>query len=630
MLAISELTIRIAGRPLIEGATASIPAGAKTGLVGRNGSGKTTLFRAITGEITPDGGTVATPKSWRIGGVAQEAPGGEQALIDIVLAADGERTRLLARAETETDAHEIAHIHTRLADIDAHAAEARAAAILSGLGFGETEQLHPASSFSGGWRMRVALAAALFARPDILLLDEPTNYLDLEGTLWLENFVARYRGTVIVISHDRDLLNRCTNSILHLEARRLTFYRGNFDSFERQRAEKLALAGKAQEKQAAQRKHLQAFVDRFRAKATKARQAQSRIKMLERMRDVSIAVDALALPIRLPDPAKLLASPILRIESGAAGYAADNPVLRQLDLRIDQDDRIALLGANGNGKSTFAKLLADRLPWHEGEIVRAPGLKVALFAQHQLEDLRAGDTAVDHVRRLMPGAPESKVRARVAQMGLDTARMDTKAADLSGGEKARLLLGLVAFDGPQLLILDEPTNHLDMDARETLMLALNDYSGAAILISHDRHLIDAVADRLWLVRDGRVLPYDGDMDDYRAEVLTGRRPGRKGAREPIAALPATGQERRKVAADRRQTLAPLVKKIKEIEALVANLQKSIQRIDGELAAPALFEREPDNATRLSRQRAEHERRLVALEEQWLNLSTQLDSETAGN
>jgi len=629
MLAINDITIRIAGRPLLEGASASIPAGAKTGLVGRNGSGKTTLFRAISGEIAVDAGAITAPKNRRIGSVAQEAPSGEEPLIEIVLAGDVERSRLLAKAETETDAHEIAAIHTRLADIEAHAAEARAAAILSGLGFDGMAQRRPASSFSGGWRMRVALAAALFARPDILLLDEPTNYLDLEGTLWLENFVARYRGTVIVISHDRDLLNRCTDSILHLEARRLTFYRGNFDSFERQRSEKLALAGKAQQKQEAQRKHLQAFVDRFRAKATKARQAQSRIKMLERMRDVSIAVDSATLPIRLPAPQKLLASPILRIEDGAAGYAPSEPVLQQLDLRIDQDDRIALLGANGNGKSTFAKLLAGRLPWHEGEIVRAPAMRVALFAQHQLEDLRPAETPVEHVRRLMPSQPEARVRGRVAQMGLDTARMDTKAADLSGGEKARLLLGLIAYDGPQLLILDEPTNHLDMDARETLMMALNDFSGAVILISHDRHLIEAVAERLWLVRDGRVLPYDGDMEDYRSEVLTGRRPNRKPARQDQTPTPiVTGQERRKAAAGRRQTLAPLVKKIKEIEALMANLQKSIQAIDSELATKVLYETQPEKAAHLSRRRSDTEKRLIGLEEEWLDLSSQLESESA--
>jgi len=627
MLAFSDLTIRVAGRPLIELASATLPSGSRTGLVGRNGSGKTTLFKAITGELTPDTGEINIPKGLRIGQVAQEAPGTQDSLIDIVLAADLERAKLLAAAETEEDPNAIAEIHMRLADIDAHSGEARAAAILSGLGFDTEAQGRPASSFSGGWRMRVALAAVLFSRPDILLLDEPTNYLDLEGTLWLENFVSRYPGTVVIISHDRDLLNNAVSSILHLEGRKLTFYRGGYDSFERQRAEKMMLAEKAREKQEAARKHLQSFVDRFRAKASKARQAQSRIKMIERMQPIIAPVDEHSAPLSFPPPQKLLSSPIFRLEEATAGYAAEAPILRHLDLRIDQDDRIALLGANGNGKSTFAKLLANRLEFVTGGLVKAAGLKVAMFAQHQLDDLKPEETPVAHVRPLMPGAPESRVRARVAQMGLDTSRMDTKARDLSGGEKARLLLGLIAFDGPHLLILDEPTNHLDIDSREALMMALNDFPGAVIVISHDRHLIEATVDRLWLVKDGTVAEYDGDIEDYRSEVLTGKRPKRK--QEAVAPQPfVPAAERRKDSAERRRELAPLQKRIKDAENEMNRLRRDIERIDAALAAPGLYERDPARGAKLSRERSEAEKKLVRLEEDWLELSAQYEKGVA--
>ncbi len=466
----------------------------------------------------------------------------------------------------------------------------------------------------------------LFSRPDVLLLDEPTNYLDLEGTLWLENFVARYPGTVIIISHDRDLLNKAVNSIVHLNNRQLTFYRGDFDSFERQRSEQAMLMAKAKEKQDARAKHLQAFVDRFRAKASKARQAQSRIKMLEKMQTIVVPEGERSAPIRFPQPQKLLASPIIRLEGTAAGYDASTIILRNLNLRIDQDDRIALLGANGNGKSTFAKLLDNRLPYADGDIVKAPGMKVALFAQHQLDDLKPEQTAVEHVRPLMKGEQESKVRSRVAQMGLDTARMDTKARDLSGGERARLLLGLIAFDGPHLLILDEPTNHLDMESREALMLALNDYPGAVIIVSHDRHLVEATADRLWLVRDGSVRAYDGDIEDYRTEVLTGRKPQVRN--NDVDGERKSGQEKRKENAGKRQALAPLAKQIKDAELVLARLQKLIGELDAKLAAPGLFEKQPARGAELAKERAAIQRKLAVAEEQWLKLSESYETAIA--
>jgi ATP-binding cassette subfamily F protein 3 len=491
MLHINDLTYRIGNRILIDHATLALPAGAKAGLVGRNGAGKSTLFRLISGEMGSETGSVGLPRNTRIGEVAQEAPGGEETLIEVVLAADTERAALLAEAETATDPHRIADIHMRLSDIDAHSAEARAASILAGLCFDAEAQARPCSSFSGGWRMRVALAAVLFTEPDLLLLDEPTNYLDLEGTLWLEAYLTRYPRTVIVISHDRDLLNRAVDTIVHLDQGKLTLYRGGYDSFERQRREKQALLASHIRKQEEQRKHMQEFVDRFRAKASKARQAQSRLKALAKLEPIAALVDESVMPFRFPDPVKPLAPPIVAMEGTAVGYEPDKHILSRLSLRIDDDDRIGLLGSNGNGKSTFAKLIAGRLPHASGSFRRDPRMQVAYFAQHQLDELNPARSAYDHVRDLMPDVPEAKVRARTGALGFVRAKMDTPAKDLSGGEKARLLMGLATFSGANLLILDEPTNHLDIDSREALVQALAEFSGAVSLISHDRHLVEA-------------------------------------------------------------------------------------------------------------------------------------------
>lgn len=620
MLTISNLSLRVGGRLLIEEASLSLPAGAKAGLVGRNGTGKTTLFRAITGELAPEKGEINFPKNTRIGQVAQEAPGTDEALIDIVLAADTERASLLGEAETATDPHRIAEIQTRLADIDAHSAEARAATILAGLGFDQDAQQRPASSFSGGWRMRVALASVLFAQPDLLLLDEPTNYLDLEGTLWLENYLSNYPHTVLLISHDRDLLNRTVSSIAHLEGRKLTLWRGGYDQFERQRAERAELLEKTRVKQEAARKHMQSFVDRFRYKASKARQAQSRLKALEKLQPVESMLDGSVTPFRFPEPDKTVASPIIALEKGAVGYAPGKPVLSNMTLRIDADDRIALMGANGNGKSTFAKLLSDRLKLETGRITVAPGLKVAMFAQHQLDDLRPEENAYEHVRRLMPAAPEAKVRARVAQFGLATEKMSTPAKDLSGGEKARLLMGLAVFEGPNLFILDEPTNHLDIDSRAALIQALNEFPGAVILISHDRHLIEATADRLWLVKDGAVAPFDGDLSDYR-RIVTGQASDRREKREADKASKA---DRRREAAQRRAALEPLAKEIKATEGLIERTRQRIEKLDGEMADPALHQVEPARISTLARERAKLSDALSDHEERWLELSSRYE------
>jgi len=627
MLVIDDLSVRLAGRLLIDGASARIPDGARVGLAGRNGAGKTTLFRVICGELAPEHGEVALPLRARIGRLAQEAPDGPECLLDVVLKADTERARLLAEAETEHDPHRIAEIQTRLADIGAHAAPARAAEILAGLGFSHAEQGRACVEFSGGWRMRVALAAVLFAEPDLLLLDEPTNYLDLEATLWLEEHIARYPRTVIVISHDRDLLDNAVDWILHLEAGKLALYRGGYTAFERQRRERQALDLKLAKKQEAQRRRLTAFVDRFRAKATKARQAQSRLKLLAKLEPIAAVIAEEVRPIEIPPPAKPLSPPIIALENVAVGYEPQRPVLRRLSLRIDDDDRIALIGANGNGKSTLVKLLAERIAPMSGQVTRAQRLGVGYFAQHQLDELDPNEGAYAHLRRLMPDAPEAKVRARAGAIGFAGALADTPAGELSGGEKARLLIGLATFAGPHLVILDEPTNHLDIDSRAALIEAINAYPGAVMLVSHDRHLIEACADRLWLVADGQVVPFQGDLDDYRRRVLAERGAPAKdngGRKDEASPRPARADARR-AAAERRVELAPLRRRITAAEAVVARLNEEIGRIDAALAEPGLFTRDSAKAAALAKARADHVAALAKAEEDWLEASTELEA-----
>ena len=575
MLRIENITYAVEGRPLFEGASAIIPDGHKVGLVGRNGTGKTTLFRLIRGELALESGDITLPRRARIGGVAQEAPASDVSLLNTVLAADTERTALMTEAETASDPARIAEIQTRLADIDAWSAEARASSILKGLGFDDDEQQMPCSAFSGGWRMRVALAAVLFSRPDLLLLDEPTNYLDLEGALWLESYLARYPHTVIIISHDRDLLNRAVGSILHLEDRKLTLYQGPYDQFARQRAEKLAQAEALAKKQEARRAHLQSYVDRFRYKADKAKQAQSRLKALARMQPVTTPQEAALRAFTFPEPEEM-APPIIHLEGGVTGYG-DTPVLRRLNLRIDQDDRIALLGKNGQGKSTLSKLLAGRLPLMAGKLTRSSKLRIGYFAQHQVDELHVDETPLDHLRRLRPDEAPAKWRARLAGFGLGADQAETEVGRLSGGQKARLSLLIATIDAPHMLILDEPTNHLDIESREALVEALTAYSGAVLLVSHDMHLLSLVADRLWLVSDGTVKPFDGDLEAYRQMLLARDKPP---AREKPAAKPKRAS---------RDTILALRADLRKCEERLEKLTEMHEKLSAKLSDPALYE-----------------------------------------
>ncbi len=636
MLHIHDLSYRIGGRLLFSGASAHLAVGHRVGLVGRNGAGKSTLLKLIAGELAPEGGEVALRAGASLATLSQEAPGGRQSLLDFVLAADRERSRLLAEAEGAQEPLRIAEIHTRLADIGAERAPARAAAILAGLGFDRAAQARMLEEFSGGWRMRVALAAALFAEPDLLLLDEPSNHLDLEATLWLEGFLATYPRTFLLVSHDRDLLNRAVGHILHLDQGRLTLYAGGYDGFERLRREGLTRQTQMQARQEAQRRHLQAFVDRFRAKASKARQAQSRLKMLARLEPIVAVIEDESFAFRFPAP-QVLAPPLLTLDGVSTGYEAGKPILSKLDLRIDPDDRIALLGANGNGKSTLAKLLCARLQPLSGTLRRPPRLQVGYFAQHQADELLPDASAFEHLRALLPDLAEAKIRARLGRFGFTQAKADVKTADLSGGEKARLLFALMSAGAPQVLILDEPTNHLDVDARAALVEAINEYEGAVILISHDRHLLELCADRLWLVEAGRVQPFEGDLADYARLLATrrreaGRRQRETGLRETGGesgeAQAASRKDRRRAGATNRAQTAPLRRAVRAAEAELEQLALEKTRLEAELADPVLYAGPAQALTARLKRQAEIAAAIAAAEQRWLEAHEALEAAEA--
>ena len=617
MLKINHISYSIAGRQLLANASATIPSGHKVGIVGRNGTGKTTLFKLITNELGLDDGNIEIPKKMRIGGIAQEAPASNDSLLETVLSADTERTALLEEAEVATDPNRIADIHGRLADIDAYSAEARAASILSGLGFSSIAQDRPCHEFSGGWRMRVALAGVLFAQPDILMLDEPTNYLDLEGTIWLETYLKKYPHSVLIISHDRQLLNTSVNAILHLTDKQLTLYQGNYDTFDSVRRAKLAEQEAMARKQQATREHLQSFVDRFRAKASKAKQAQSRIKMLEKMEPIAAGVENSVAAFNFPTPEEL-SPPILRLEDTSVGYDG-LPILRDLNLRIDQSDRIALLGANGQGKSTLSKLLADRLIPLDGNLVRSSKLKIGYFAQHQVDELHLDETPLQHITREFPGETPSKLRSRLARGGIGPEQALTEVGRLSGGQKARLSLLLATIEAPHLLILDEPTNHLDIESRESLVFALAAYEGAVILVSHDPHLVNAVADTLWLVKDGQVNVFYEDLNEYKKLLLSERGLADKSEK------PKKIKKKRISHGERRKILSPYQLEVTKCEERLNKILTIKEKIDEALANPDIYTNsDPEKFESLSKKRAEVDDAIIKAEALWLTAEENLD------
>lgn len=589
MLSISNLTYKIGARTIIEDASVNIMDGWKVGVVGLNGAGKSTLFKLIAGELHADGGEITMTAKQRFGQVRQDIPDTDTPLIEMVLGAHEELTALFKATETEEDPNKIADIYTRLAELDAYTARSRAAILLTGLGFRDDQMEEPFSSLSGGWRMRVALAAALFVEPDVLLLDEPTNHLDLEAIMWLENYLANYPHTLLIISHDRELLNKCVDHVIHVDKKTLTLYTGNYDTFERERAAKLGLQQKMHEKQMAQRAHMQAFVDRFRASAAKARQAQSRVKALERMDIVDAVIADRAIKFSFPQP-EPLSAPLISIQNVDVGYTEGKPIIRKIYESIDMDDRIALLGANGNGKSTMIKLIANKLTPMKGDMIRSGKLRIGYFSQHQTEELDVESTPYQEMARMVAkkhgSYKEPAVRAILGQFGFSKILADNRIGDLSGGEKARLLFAFMSYDAPHLLLLDEPTNHLDIDAREALVQALNNYEGAVVLVSHDPSMVERVANRLWLIKDGACNIFDGDLQDYRKFVVQSRREERKGEKSKKPG------DKNKSSPDKSK------KKMEELEANIARLTKEKNEIE-DMMADSDFYSNPEQVKKTS-------------------------------
>ena len=621
MLHINDLVFRIEGRTLFDQATLAINKGSKVGLVGRNGTGKSTLFNLIKGSLSPDDGSINLRKGARLGCVDQEVPSGPQTLMETVLAADIERAALLTESESASDPARIADIYTRLSDIDAYSAEARAGTILSGLGFDGADQQRPCSDFSGGWRMRVALAAMLFAKPDLLLLDEPTNYLDVEGAVWLEAHLKNYMGTAFIVSHDRDFLNNAVTHIAHLRGGKLFSYSGGYDNFEAVLAEQQRLSMSMRAKQDDERRHLEAFVTRFKAKASKAKQAQSRVKKLQKMKPVATIINDPIPPIDLPGPERPLSPPIIRFDDCAVGYEENTPILSRLSQRIDPDDRIGILGRNGEGKSTFAKAIMGELAPQKGFIRRHKKLTIGYFAQHQIDALNPRHSAYDHILELMPEATEAQRRARLARFGLGVKNAETAAGDLSGGEKARLLFSLISFHAPHMLVLDEPANHLDMDSRAELMKSLNTYSGAVIIISHDRNLLESVVDRLWLVDKGTVTPYEGSLEDYRESQLERQ----KSSKKPSKTDENSKAEQRRAAAAAMASIAPLKKRADALEKQIETHRKALAKIDTLMAKADFYSADSELAQKTSQERGILVKKINALEEEWLEAADQYET-----
>jgi ATP-binding cassette subfamily F protein 3 len=625
MLTITDVTVRLGGRVILDGASASLPPGSRVGLIGRNGAGKSTLMRVVAGLAEADDGSIGMPRGTRIGYIAQDAPGGSATPFETVLAAATERAALLEEAEHNHDPHRLGEIHERLNAIEAHAAPAKAARILVGLGFDEAAQHRPLDSFSGGWRMRVALAALLFSEPDLLLLDEPSNHLDLEATLWLESFLKAYPGSILVISHERDLLNNVVDHILHLQKGRTTLYAGGYDAFERQRAERMAQLEAARNAQAAQRAKLQDYIARNSARASTAKQAQSRAKALARMQPIAAMAEDPTLSFGFPSPTELR-PPLVTLDMASVGYAPGEPILQRLNLRLDPQDRIALLGRNGNGKTTLARLLAAQLAPMDGSMSASGKMKVGYFTQYQVEELDSDDTPLEHMTRVMKGGTPAAIRAQLGRFGFSGEMATQKVGKMSGGERARLALALITREAPHMLILDEPTNHLDVDAREALVQALNDYSGAVVVVSHDRHMLELTADRLVLVDNGTATEFSGTLDDYTDMVL-----GRGGKESGAATAPKVNRkDERRLAAEARERSQGLRTRAKKAEAEVVALQAKRSAIDRAMFDPssAGAELRALTMTQLMKLRADTEERLEAAEAEWLEAEQALEERSA--
>ena len=628
MLNLTDITVRLGGRTIIDGATAKLPPRGRIGLIGRNGAGKSTLVRVIAGMLDPDAGSVEMPRGSRLGYIAQEAPGGNASPFETVLAADTERAALMAESETSADPHRLADIHERLIAIDAHSAPSRAARILNGLGFDEDAQHRPLESFSGGWRMRVALASLLFSAPDLLLLDEPSNHLDLEAVLWLEDFLKSYPATILLVSHERDFLNNVVDHILHLSGGKLTLYPGGYDAFERQRAERQAQIASARVKQQAERERLQDYVARNSARASTAKQAQSRAKALAKMQPIAELIDDPTLSFDFPNPDELR-PPLITLDMASVGYG-ETPVLSLLNLRVDPDDRIALLGRNGNGKTTLARLLAAQLAPMEGAMNASGRMRVGYFTQYQVEELDAGETPLQHMAQLMKGATPAAVRGQLGRFGFSGPKATTEVGKLSGGERARLALALITRDAPHMLILDEPTNHLDVDAREALIQALNAYSGAVVIVSHDRHMLEMTADRLVLVDAGCAHDFDGSIEDYIAFVLAkdpagGRSNGTNGNGRAI-----NKKDQRKANAEAREKSQALRKRARQAETELEKLMATRSAIDQAMFDPKSADASLGrlNMTELMKRRAEIDGKIEVAEAAWMEANEALESVAA--
>lgn len=637
LLTITDLTLRIAGRPLLQDASLSIDAGQHVGLIGRNGAGKSTLLAAIFGDISPDSGIITLSQRAKMGRVKQEAPSGPLSLLETVLNSDEERASLLRESENTTDPHRLSDIHERLITIDAHTAPARASTILSGLGFDYDAQQRPVSDFSGGWRMRVALASALFLAPDLLLLDEPTNHLDIEATLWLESWLKKFSGTVLMVSHDRALLDQCVDHIAHLDKGKLSLTPGGYDRFIQIKTEQALQQNRAAQKISEQRAKMEDFVRRFRAKATKARQAQARLKALARLPQIDSVIEEAGTEFSFPSPSPL-PPPMLRLENVSAGYG-EKTILKNLSLRIDIEDRIALLGRNGHGKSTFAKLLAHEISPLLGEIHASQKLRIGYFAQHQSDMLIESQTPIDHMSRALPNATPTEIRAQLARFGLHVEKAETKISALSGGEKARLLLSLATRHAPHLLLLDEPTNHLDLDARDALIRALCNFEGAVILISHDSHLVESVADTLWIADNQTITPFQGDMEDYKkwldqrakeAQKELNKHKITQSSRDnkKVDSSSLEHTQRKELKKEQTRQLAPIRRKIRELENMMEKHTTQKKKIEEKLADPTLYQTgKPEDITLLNTKRALIEKELEEIELLWLENHDILESQT---